>query len=151
MLRDLAGEGGEDRRARLEEALGAYAEALRFRTAERAPLQYATTQNNRGNVLRDLAGEGGEDRRARLEEALGAYAEALRFCTAEHRPREHANVSRSRQRVVDEARRDEIRAHGCRAPPRSVQVPAAGARASGTSHPRYVRAWPRSLYPAAPR
>ncbi|MFN8523567.1 MAG: hypothetical protein U0821_10770 [Chloroflexota bacterium] len=96
MLSGLAGEGGEDRRARLMEALGAYEEALRFRTAERAPRDYAMTQNNRGNVLRDLAGEGGEDRRAGLEEALGAYGEALRFYTAERAPLQYAGTQNNR-------------------------------------------------------
>jgi hypothetical protein len=41
----------EDRAARLREALAAYDEALRFRRPDTAPLDYATTQNNRGNVL----------------------------------------------------------------------------------------------------
>src|SRR5207302_6463348 len=70
------GLAGEERRGRLEEAVGAYREALRFRTGERAPLQYAVTQNNLGNALSELAeGLSGEDRRARLEEAVGAYRE----------------------------------------------------------------------------
>ncbi|MFN8523568.1 MAG: NB-ARC domain-containing protein [Chloroflexota bacterium] len=96
----LSAYGGEDRRARLAEALGACEEALRFYTAERAPLDYAMTQNNRGNVLSDLAGESGEDRRARLEEALGAYGEALRFLTAERAPLQYAGTQNNRGNVL---------------------------------------------------
>ncbi len=66
---------GEDRAARLQEALAAYDAALeRLRDV---PLDYATTQNNRANVLRDLASLPGEDRAARLQEALAAYDAAL--------------------------------------------------------------------------
>jgi len=39
-----------DREANLERAIAAYREALRFRTPEAAPLEYAATQNNLGNA-----------------------------------------------------------------------------------------------------
>jgi tetratricopeptide (TPR) repeat protein len=39
-----------DREGNLERAIAAYREALRFRTPETAPLEYATTQNNLGNA-----------------------------------------------------------------------------------------------------
>ncbi len=67
---------GEDRGARLREALAAYDEALDLRRD--VPLDYATTQNNRAILLRDLASLPGEDRGARLREALAASAEAVR-------------------------------------------------------------------------
>jgi len=70
LLRDLASVPGEDRGARLREALAAYDAALRYRTPETVPLDYAMTQNNRANLLRDLASVPGEDRGARLREAL---------------------------------------------------------------------------------
>ena len=38
--------------AKLEEAVAAYREALKERTRERVPLDWATTQNNLGNALR---------------------------------------------------------------------------------------------------
>jgi hypothetical protein len=60
LLRDLAGLPGEDRGARLREALAAYEEALALRRD--VPLDYAQTQNNRAVLLRDLAGLPGEDR-----------------------------------------------------------------------------------------
>jgi hypothetical protein len=37
--------------ARLEQAVGAYDEALKEQTRERVPLQWAMTQNNRGLAL----------------------------------------------------------------------------------------------------
>ncbi|MBK6429196.1 NB-ARC domain-containing protein [Candidatus Amarolinea dominans] len=49
---------GEDRGARLRQALAAYDEALHMRRD--VPLDYATTQNNRAVLLRDLASLPGE-------------------------------------------------------------------------------------------
>ena len=86
---------GEDRRARLLEALGAYDEALKYYRPDTAPLAYAMTQNNRGNVLRDLAASPGEDRSTRLLEALGAYDEALKFCCPDTAPLEYAMTQRN--------------------------------------------------------
>jgi len=84
---DLATLGEEDRGARLWEALAAYDEALRFRTPEAAPLQYATTQGNRTSLFMDLATMPGEDRLARLSEALGCVVEALGiFVQVQHTP-----------------------------------------------------------------
>ncbi len=66
---------GEDRAARLREALAAYDEALERRRD--VPLAYATTQNNRANLLSDLASLPGEDRAARLRQALILAIEAV--------------------------------------------------------------------------
>ena len=60
LLRDLASLPGEDREARLRQALTAYDEALA--KLRDVPLNYATTQNNRANLLSDLASLPGEDR-----------------------------------------------------------------------------------------
>ncbi len=66
---------GEDRAARLRQALAAYDEALdKLRDV---PLAYATTQNNRAVLLTDLATLPGEDRAARLRQALADIASAL--------------------------------------------------------------------------
>jgi hypothetical protein len=54
-LWDLAGAlDGEERQARLEEAVDTYREALRFYTAEAAPLQHATVMGNLQRALGDL-------------------------------------------------------------------------------------------------
>ena len=62
--------------ARLEEAVAAYREALKERTRERVPLDWAATQNNLGNALWRLGER--ESGTARLEEAVAAYREALK-------------------------------------------------------------------------
>ncbi len=71
----------EARRARygtanLEEAVAAYREALKEWTRERAPLQWAMTQNNLGLALETLGER--ESGAAKLEEAVAAYREALK-------------------------------------------------------------------------
>ncbi|MGA3024563.1 MAG: tetratricopeptide repeat protein [Bryobacteraceae bacterium] len=68
----------------LEEAVAAYREALRERTRERVPLDWAVTQNDFGNTLASLGErEGGTEK---LEEAVAAYREALRERTRERVP-----------------------------------------------------------------
>ena len=63
-------------RRRLEEAVAAYREALKERTRERVPLEWAKTQNNLGNALSTLGER--ESGTARLQEAVAAYREALK-------------------------------------------------------------------------
>ena len=70
--------------ARLEEAVAAYRAALKERTRERVPLDWATTQNNLGNALRTLGER--ESGTARLEEAVAAYRAALEERTRERVP-----------------------------------------------------------------
>ncbi|MFM9099888.1 MAG: tetratricopeptide repeat protein, partial [Cyanobium sp.] len=68
----------------LREAVAAYREALKERTRERVPLQWATTQNNLGAVLGGLGER--ESGTERLEEAVAAYREALKEYTRERVP-----------------------------------------------------------------
>jgi len=86
--------------ARLRQALSAYDEALRFSTPTSAPLAYAMTQNNRGNVLQALATLAEEDRAARLRQALSAYDEALRFSTPTSAPLAYAMTQNNRGNVL---------------------------------------------------
>jgi len=72
-----------DRAANLEKAIECYREALRFRTPEAAPLDYAMTQNNLGNAYWDLPTG---DRAANLAKAIECYREALRVYTPEAAP-----------------------------------------------------------------
>jgi tetratricopeptide (TPR) repeat protein len=99
-LQHAAGLPGEDRGARLREALAAYDAALRIYTAETVPLDYAMTQNNRAVLLRDLASVPGEDRGARLREALAAYDAALRIYTAETVPLDYAATQNNRANLL---------------------------------------------------
>ena len=71
--------------AKLEEAVAAYREALKERTRERMPLDWARAQHNLGNALQVCVGER-ESGTARLEEAVVAYREALTERTRERVP-----------------------------------------------------------------
>ena len=64
--------------------MAAYREALKERTRERVPLDWAATQNNLGAALRSLGER--ESGTARLEEAVAAYREALKEWTRERVP-----------------------------------------------------------------
>ena len=68
----------------LQDAVTAYREALKERTREKVPLDWAVTQNNLGTALQRL-GEREADT-ARLMEAVTAYREALKESTRERAP-----------------------------------------------------------------
>jgi len=70
--------------ARLEEAVTTFRDALLEYTRERAPLNWAMTQNNLGNALDTLGNR--ESSTARLEEAVSAYRDALLEYTRERVP-----------------------------------------------------------------
>ena len=79
----VMGEQAGDNQA-LEAAVTAYGEALKERTRERVPLDWAMTQNNLGTALQTLGGR--ENGTARLEAAVAAYGEALKERTRERVP-----------------------------------------------------------------
>ncbi len=66
---------------RLEQAVAAFTEALKERTRERVPLDWAATQNNLGAAL-TILGER-ESGTERLEQAVAAFTEALKERTRE--------------------------------------------------------------------
>jgi len=70
--------------APLLEAIWAYREALKERTRERVPLQWAVTQNNLGAALQALGER--ESGTEKLEEAVAAFREALKERTRERVP-----------------------------------------------------------------
>ncbi len=78
-----------DRAANLQQAIACYREALRFRTPEAAPLDYAATQNNLGNAYLYLPTG---DRAANLQQAIACYREAVRFRTPEAAPLDYATT-----------------------------------------------------------
>jgi tetratricopeptide (TPR) repeat protein len=80
----------ENRTDRLEEAIGAYLDALKERTRDRVPLQWAMTQTNLGNTLRRLGER--ETGTERLEAAVAAYLDALKERTRERVPLEWAKT-----------------------------------------------------------
>lgn len=69
--------------ATLDRAVTAFREALTARTRERAPLDWAITQYNLGNVLQTLGNQGDD---AALADAVTAYREALKEHTRERLP-----------------------------------------------------------------
>jgi tetratricopeptide (TPR) repeat protein len=88
-------EGGT---GRLEEAIAAYRAALKERTRERVPLDWAQTQNNLGNTFAMLGQrEGGT---ARLEEAVAAYQVALEELMRERVPLDWAVTTGSQGRSL---------------------------------------------------
>ena len=70
--------------------MAAFREALKERTRERVPLDWATTQNNLGTALESLGER--ESGTARLEEAVAAYREALKEQTRERVPLDWATT-----------------------------------------------------------
>ena len=82
-----ARESGTDK---LEEAVSAFREALKERTRESAPLEWATTQMNLGTALARLGERDNET--GRLEEAIAAYREALKEEMRERVPLEWAKT-----------------------------------------------------------
>jgi tetratricopeptide (TPR) repeat protein len=86
-----------DRADNLARAIQCYQEALRFRTPEAAPLDYATTQNNLGNAYADLPTG---DRADNLARAIQCYQEALKILTAEAFPHYHEIAARNLERAL---------------------------------------------------
>jgi len=75
------------RSANLARAIECYTQALRFRTAEAAPAEYAATQHDLGTAYQELPVG---DRSANLARAIECYTQALRFYTAEAAPLDYA-------------------------------------------------------------
>ena len=94
-----------DREANLQQAIECYREALRFRTPEAAPLDYAMTQNNLGTAYSDLPTG---DREANLQQAIECYTAALQI---EHlAPHDQAMYHRNRaSSLIDLNRLDEAK------------------------------------------
>jgi tetratricopeptide (TPR) repeat protein len=76
----------ESSTARLYEAIKAYHDALKENTRDRAPLDWAMTQNNLGNALQTVAPLETDNTIARLNEAVHAYRESLKEYTRELTP-----------------------------------------------------------------
>ena len=72
-----------DRAATLRKAIACYEQALRFRTPEAAPFDYAMTQTNLGTDYYSLPVG---DRAANLQQAIARYEQALRVYTPEADP-----------------------------------------------------------------
>ena len=89
---NVVGDQAGDNRA-LEKAVEAYREALKERTRERVPLDWAMTQNNLGNALETLGER--ESGTETLQKAVEAYREALKELTKEATPYQHKTAQKN--------------------------------------------------------
>ena len=71
-------------------AIKAFEEALKVRTLEDRPLEYATTQHNLGTVYRVLAEV--EDKKENCLNAIKAFEEAMKIKTLKDYPLDHAMI-----------------------------------------------------------
>ena len=85
------GEQTDDNESLLWQSIDAYRSALQGYTRERAPLDWAATQNGLGNALSTL-GFCNEGNAAQLEAAIAAYQNALLERTRERAPLEWART-----------------------------------------------------------
>ena len=76
-----------------KKAIDAYKEALKVRTLERFPMQYAMTQNNLGVAYRTLGKV--ENKEENCKEAIKAYKEALKVYTEEKFPEIYPQIKRN--------------------------------------------------------
>ena len=76
---ELALANHEDRRSSLSKAIQAYLEALKIRTLDQFPMDYARMQNNLGAAYGTLAEV--EDKAQNCKLAIQAYLEALKIRT----------------------------------------------------------------------
>ena len=83
--------------ARLEEAVVAFRKALKERTRQHTPFEWATVQNNLGTALSDIGERG--DTKARLDEAVEAYRETLKEWTRERVPWQWAKTQNNLEHV----------------------------------------------------
>src|ERR1019366_8856429 len=79
-----------DRTANLRQAIECFEAALRVRTEQGFPQDWAMTQNNLGNAWGDLPTG---DRDANLRRAIECYEAALRVRTEQAFPRDHAQTT----------------------------------------------------------
>ncbi len=92
--------------SRLEQAVAAYRAALEEFTRERAPLDWAATQNNLGGTLAELGMR--QSRTALLEEAITAYRAALEERTRERVPLHWATTQNNLGATLSELGKREI-------------------------------------------
>jgi tetratricopeptide (TPR) repeat protein len=80
-----------DKEKNLTKAIFAYKEALKIRTIEKYPIDYAMTQNNLGNAYRSFAEI--RDKEENLTKAIRAYEETLKIYIVEKYPLYYKKVN----------------------------------------------------------
>src|SRR5439155_66426 len=92
-LEALPARSPDERAAALDEAIGAFREALTVYTKDRYPVEWATTLNNLGYALLASAARSPEERTAALREAIAAYRDALTVLTKDRHPDKYAKIA----------------------------------------------------------
>ncbi len=91
----------KDKEDNLTRAIQAYEQALKIRTVEKYPVDYAMTQNNLGNAYSTLAEV--RDKEANLKKAIQTYEQALKIYTLEKYPLYHkvvmSNMENAKERL----------------------------------------------------
>ncbi|MCW5981172.1 MAG: tetratricopeptide repeat protein [Bryobacteraceae bacterium] len=99
--------------ANLRQAMAAYRAALKVRTREELPQDWATTQNNLGNALQEQGRRtGGAESAALLAQAVAAYRAALKVRTREELPQDWAMTQNNLGNALQEQRRRTASAEG---------------------------------------
>ena len=94
---------GEQSIQYLTQSVDAFRSALKVRTPEQLPQDWAMTQNNLGNVLDELGTRSSGQQSARyLKEAIAAYENALSIFTPEADPYRYETARRN----LEAARRE---------------------------------------------
>jgi len=86
-----------DKKENLNRAIGCFEKALRMRTEERFPVDFAMTQSNLGIAYIRLAEV--RDKEENLKRAIGCFEKALRIYAEEHVPVDFA-VQQSYQEAL---------------------------------------------------
>ena len=102
----------KDRAENCKKAIKAYDEALKVRTLDRFPMQYASTQNNLGNAYRTLAEV--ENKGENCKRAIKAYDEALKVFTFDRFPMDYATTQNNLGTAYDTLSEVENKRENCK-------------------------------------
>jgi len=101
-----------EKAAYMKIAIKSFEEALKVRTLERFPMQYAITQINLGNAYRTLAEV--EDKAENCKRAIKAHEESLIVFTLERSPRDYAATQNNLGIVYQTLAEEEDRIENCK-------------------------------------
>ncbi|MEZ4547020.1 MAG: tetratricopeptide repeat protein [Thermodesulfobacteriota bacterium] len=109
-----------------KEALKAFEDALKVRTIQSSPMQFAATQNNLGIVYRMLSDI--EDRARNCKRAIDAYETALIVYSADKFPLEYRDYAQQHRRSVFNSGRKRTQSPITTRPPNHIGKPSRSSR-----------------------
>jgi tetratricopeptide (TPR) repeat protein len=101
-----------DKKENCKKAIKAYGKALKVRTLERFPMDYAMTQNNLGAAYSRLAEV--EEKAENCKKAIKAYGEALKVYTLERFPMQYATTQNNLGNAYSTLAEVEEKAENCK-------------------------------------